>query len=265
MNIDKNTAEKIIKIAESAGSIIMKYYKTSTEVIRKSDGSPVTAADKRSEEYIIYELKSLWSDTPAIGEESAASLPKDIDLTAPHWLIDPLDGTREFIEENDEFTVNIALIEEGRPVFGVIHAPALNLTYAGGDKIDGAFKIQKNAWQKLPLYSQKKPAAAVSRAYAGTREMKIIENIPETKLIRAGSSIKFCKVAEGEASFYLRDGRTMHWDSAAGHAIIRATKGSVLNWKDKTELCYLNRDFTNQPFIACAQEWIDYFKNLKNG
>ena len=97
MNIDKNIAEQIIKIAENAGSIIMKYYKTSPEVIRKSDGSPVTAADKRSEEYIIYELKNIWSDIPAIGEESVPGLSKDIDLLAPHWLIDPLDGTKRRI------------------------------------------------------------------------------------------------------------------------------------------------------------------------
>lgn len=243
--------EPVTAAAQAAGRAILEIYATDFAVAFKEDASPVTLADEDADRIIAEALRALTPEIPVISEESASHA-VSLDSARYFWLVDPLDGTREFLSRNGEFTVNIALIEEARPVLGVVHAPALEVTYAGhGSKSatrrDGAGKPQPIAARAVPgrgavlVHSRSHSDEAQIAAYA--------VNYPGATRRASGSSIKFCLVAEGEADVYPRLGTTMEWDTAAAHAVLDAAGGSVTTL-DGVPLQYRKPQFRNPHFVA---------------
>jgi 3'(2'), 5'-bisphosphate nucleotidase len=249
---DSGLIEALVAIALASGREILEVYGGEFEVRDKHDASPVTAADERSEALILERLGSLTPDIPIVSEEAAAA-GKVPDIGERFWLVDPLDGTKEFVSRNGEFTVNIALIEECRPVLGVVLAPALDRLY-GGRVGEGAFMREHGRLRRircrqppvegLTVVSSRShgDAQALERFLAGRR---VAASVP------AGSSLKFCLVAAGEADLYPRLGRTMEWDTAAGHAVLAAAGGRVTDL-DGRELLYGKPHFENPHFVASA-------------
>jgi 3'(2'), 5'-bisphosphate nucleotidase len=242
----------ISRIAERAGREILRHYHPGIQARLKNDRSPVTAADEAAESVILPALEELASDIPCVAEEASArsGLPQ-IDLKARFFLIDPLDGTREFLAGSGEFTVNIGLIEGGRPVLGVVHLPALGATYAGGPA--GA-TLAVAGENPHAITARPKPSDGVivlaSRSHNEGSELdRYLAEIPVSKRIAAGSSLKFCRIAEGLADLYPRFGRTMEWDTAAGQAVLAAAGGTVVTLADHP-LTYGKPGFINPDFIA---------------
>lgn len=218
--------DELVKISIKAGNKILKFYKYDIQVEKKDDDSPLTKADLASHHVIVDALKRLTPDTPIISEESG--LPEyDVRKTwKKYWLVDPLDGTKEFIKKNGEFTVNIALIEENKPVIGVVHIPAKNTTYIAQKSV-GSYKIGPDG-NKSIVYSslpdkKKEITIVTSRSHRSSDTEQRVEKMGFNvkKSVPAGSSLKFCLVAEGTADIYPRFGPTMEWDTAAGDAVFR--------------------------------------------
>ena len=242
--------ERLLPVARGAGDAILAVYATDFAVRDKPDSSPVTAADERAEAAIVPALAALAPGIPIVSEELAAAgrIP---DVAARFWLVDPLDGTKEFIKRNDEFTVNIALIEHGAPVLGIVFAPALGRLYAGA-KGSGAFhedSARRRAIRCRPVPPQGVTVVA-SRSHG---DMEALERLLAGRKVaartNAGSSLKFCLVASGAADLYPRFGRTMEWDTAAGHAVLAGAGGRVTTLDD-AELRYGKPGFDNPHFIA---------------
>ncbi|MEX2574277.1 MAG: 3'(2'),5'-bisphosphate nucleotidase CysQ [Balneolaceae bacterium] len=218
--------ETIINISRQAGKAILEYYTEDIEVEQKSDDSPLTKADTAAHHLIVGALKKFTGDIPVISEEGGISGYDERKSWKRFWLVDPLDGTKEFIKRNGEFTVNIALIENGIPVLGVVHVPAGDVTYTGG-KGAGSFKIISSG-EPVRLRSVKPDladplAVVVSRSHGSDELQEELtgQGISIGKTLIAGSSLKFCLVAEGTADIYPRMGPTMEWDTAAGDAVFR--------------------------------------------
>ena len=242
------------EIARKAGDILMEYFSADNEVIRKEDGSPVTVADRSAEEYIISELAKLFPDIPAVGEESS-TYGADVQSMSRYWMIDPLDGTRDFIQKSPQFTVNIALMEKGIPVTGVIYAPALGLMYVGDRELGSYRLFGGKGPAKLPELPGERPfTVTISRLHpAGGQEEDYLKHLAEElpiDVLRMSSSLKFCLVAEGSADLYFRAGRTMHWDTAAGHIIAKGAGAKVIEWDTKDELTYFNCSLENPSFMV---------------
>jgi 3'(2'), 5'-bisphosphate nucleotidase len=240
-------------IAIEAGEAILRVYRTEFEVRRKEDQSPVTDADLAAEAVITSALARLSPGVPVVSEEA---LPEKA-MLAPgerFWLVDPLDGTREFVRRSDEFTVNIALIEAARPVLGVICAPALSQLYVGAVE-EGTYEVRSG--QRLPIACRVPPAAGLavitSRWHSDSAPWKELLN---GRLVAShetmGSSLKFAVVAAGRADAYPRHGRTREWDTAAGQAILTAAGGRVTD-AGGTELAYGKPAFLNPAFIAMGR------------
>ena len=241
----KALAEAITEIARAAGVEILAVRKRGAAVREKADRSPVTDADEAANALIVARLRALTPDIPIIAEESVAA--GDIPAIGPRfWLVDPLDGTREFIADRDEFTVNIALIEEGRPTLGVVGVPARNELYGGAADLGAWSENGPIAARPVP---DTDPLAVASRSHGSIETEAWLDNHGITHTIRAGSSVKFCRLAEGAADLYPRFGRTMEWDTAAGHAVLVAAGGSV-RILDGTDLLYGKPGFENPHFIA---------------
>lgn len=245
--------DEVVHLAREAGEAILEIYRGDIAVRAKEDSSPVTLADERAEALILAGLAALTPDIPVIAEELAAAgnLP---DLTAgrPFWLVDPLDGTKEFIKRNGEFTVNVALIEQGEPVMGVVLAPAIGRLFAACGP-DTAF-AQESGSARRPIVTRKAPEAGLtvvsSRSHANDQLLtEFLAGRPVGARASAGSSLKFCLVAAGEADLYPRFGRTMEWDIAAGHAVLRAAGGEVVT-VDGKPMRYGKAGFENPHFIA---------------
>ncbi len=249
----------LIDIGLAAGREIMAVYADNAfGHRRKSDGSPVTEADHRAEAIILEGLRAAWPDIPVVAEEevSAGRIPG---ASAKFFLVDPLDGTREFIERNGEFTVNIALVERGRPVAGMIYAPALGQLFVASDGQAWRADVNHGFAETLaPIRTRPAPgrlAVVGSRVHCGEDTVEWLKRFDIQELVSRGSSLKFCLVACGEADLYPRFGRTMEWDTAAGDAILRAA-GGLTTTIDGVPLSYGNRgrqgeaDFANPPFLA---------------
>lgn len=243
---------EISTIARIAGREAMDIYATDFTVSDKEDKSPVTEADERVEAVILERLAALTPDIPVISEEAAAAghIP---DVDSRFWLVDPLDGTKEFIKRNGEFTINIALIESGLPVLGVVYAPALDRLFRGGEGL-GAFVEQGDVTRPITCRSEPDTGLTVvgSRSHGDAQAMNNFlagRKVVEQK--SAGSSLKFCLVAAGEADLYPRLGRTMEWDTAAGHAVLLAAGGSV-KALDGTPLRYGKPGLDNPHFVAAG-------------
>jgi len=230
----------------------MEIYGGEIEVMTKADSSPVTLADQAAEDYILPALIALTPDIPIVAEE-AASAGQIPDISGGRfWLVDPLDGTKEFISRNGEFTVNIALVEDGHPVMGVVYAPALKRIFNGALGLGASCQEGDGPAQAISTRPAPQDGLSIvaSRSHGQGPEMDAFLanlNIREEK--PAGSSLKFCLVAAGEADIYPRFGRTMEWDTAAGHAVLLAADGSVTK-VDGTPLLYGKKGLDNPHFIA---------------
>ncbi len=250
-----NMVETLIEISLNAGAEIMRIYKGDIDVRTKDDASPVTDADEAAEEIIIAGLRAASPDIPIVAEESvnAGEIP---DISGGRfWLVDPLDGTKEFINRNGEFTVNIALIDQAIPVMGVVYAPALGKLYAGGpegaylrqDEGNGKWSVDRAITVRAP--PEKGLTVVASRSHRNDETDAFIDRNNVAEIRTAGSSIKLCLIAEGQADLYPRLGRTMEWDIAAGHAVLKAAGGSV-ETIDGKPFTYGKPAFENPHFIA---------------
>ena len=246
--------QKIIDIAIGAGTKIIEIYNSdNVDVEVKSDNSPLTKADLASHNFIIEQLNSLYPSIPILSEEGNDILYEERKYWERFWLVDPLDGTKEFIKKNGEFTVNIALVENNEPVLGIIYAPAYkNVNYSDsfpgvlyyGEKKAGSFKqIADNRVIKLPSVDYNGIITAVrSRSHSSSKEEEIFKEYHVNKTISVGSSLKFCFVAEGLAQIYYRHGPTNEWDVAAGYAIAKYA-GAVISGLSFNKENLLNSSF----------------------
>ena len=246
-------------IAERAGKTILGYYAEAEAIAvrEKADSSPVTEADEAAEEIILEFLASMTPEVPVVSEErfEAGEVP---DVSGGRfWLVDPLDGTKEFLNRNGEFTVNIALIEGGRPIAGVVHAPAMAMTWAGAlgsDEAPARALFSQTDQSAMDIRVRPAPAEGLtvvaSRRHGSGEALE--RYLGETRIkerVSAGSSVKFCLVASGRADLYPRFGRTMEWDTAAGHAVLAAAGGRV-ETAEGAPLTYAKPGFENPHFIA---------------
>lgn len=244
--------ENLCDAAIEAGEKIMQIYSNpEIDFELKGDDSPLTIADKLSHEHIISVLNSLFPDIPVISEEDKELVEYETRKTYHRfWLVDPLDGTKEFIRKEKDFTVNIALIEDRKPVFGVVYAPARKWLYVGDET--GALKIAESAMEKLPCKVSSEITAVRSKSHASESEEEILHKYNATKSVSMGSSLKFCLVAEGEADIYYRAGPTWEWDSAAAHAIVLAAGGTVYeSCNEDKELTYNKETLLNDQGFLC--------------
>ena len=237
---DQIDIQDIIKIAKDAGEAIMKIYNQNFDIEYKKDSSPLTIADQKANQIIVTALNQLpvnsflQQNIPILSEEGRSIPYEERKNWEYFWLIDPLDGTKEFVKKNGEFTINIALIYKEVPVLGVVYSPALNVCY-WAKKGEGAFKDGK----KLPIKAKKQRdiyKIVASRSHMSNETKDFIEAIDTDKekvIISIGSSLKICLVAEGEANIYPRLGPTMEWDTAAAHAIVNESDGLFNKYIDQ--------------------------------
>ena len=245
--------QDIVTIAKEAGNAIMQVYKQDFEVEYKKDNSPLTLADKKANDIIEDSLNQLSVNFPILSEEGKEAPYKDRKHWEYFWLIDPLDGTKEFVKKNGEFTVNIALIYKDTPVLGVVYAPALGVCY-WAKQDEGAFKDG----QKLPLKIENQRNTykiVASRSHMSDETQAFIDAIDtdkEKELISIGSSLKICLVAEGEADIYPRLGPTTEWDTGAAHAIIQESGKSIKSYVNfqYLEFLYNKKKLLNCNFVA---------------
>lgn len=242
--------EQVIDISRAAGEQVMQVYRSDFEVRGKEDASPVTEADERAEALILGALAQCSPGIPVVSEEAAAAghIPE---VGQRFWLVDPLDGTREFINRNGEFTVNIALIEAGEPVLGVVLAPALGRLFAGASGC-GAFIEEAGVRQPIECreVSPEGLDVVASRSHGDAQALDVFLAGRKVRSLKsAGSSLKICLVAAGEADLYPRLGRTMEWDIAAGHAVLLAAGGQLLTLQDEP-LRYGKPGLDNPHFYA---------------
>jgi 3'(2'),5'-bisphosphate nucleotidase len=251
--------QDLLRLAIAAGRAIAGVYAGDFAARAKGDLTPVTEADEAAERIILEGLAKLFPDVPVISEEAAAAgrIPEVSDR---FFLVDPLDGTREFISRNGEFTVNIARIEDGLPVAGVVHAPAMGRIFWGERSVGAAQGLvgeDGHVAEWRPLRVRPLPAGGAtvvaSRSHRDAATDDFLKRVPVKSLCSAGSSLKFCLVAAGEADLYPRFGRTMEWDTAAGQAILMAAGGKVVT-ADGEPLRYgkHHRGYDNPGFVASA-------------
>jgi len=245
-------------LAEDAAREIMRIYAGDLGVRDKADKSPVTDADHAAEAIILAGLRKLTPDTPVVAEEEMAAGRVPVLNGGPFWLVDPLDGTKEFIKRNGEFTVNIALIENGRPTLGIVLAPATETLWRGAaslgaDKSEGGGPFTKIRTRKPPANGL---TACASRSHAIYSDLDIWfrnNNLTVADRVQAGSSLKFCLIAEGKADIYPRFGPTNEWDTAAGQGVLEAAGGEVVTTDDRP-LLYGKPRFSNPHFIARSKD-----------
>jgi len=240
----------VTPLIREAGALVMRVYATDFQVEIKGDESPVTVADQLAEKAIFEGLKRIAPDIPVVGEEAASA--GDIpDVSSRFWLVDPIDGTKEFINRNGEFTVNIALVDQGVPVLGLVLAPALDTLYAGGAGLGAWVEV---GGQRRAIHARPVPVDGLtvvgSRHHGNDTAVDAFlagRKVAAHRMV--GSSLKLCLLAEGLADVYPRFGRTMEWDTAAGDAVLRAAGGMVKTIAG-TPLGYAKPGFENPDFAA---------------
>lgn len=251
--------DAVTRIALDAGREISRIYESDFAVQSKGDDSPLTEADLAAQRCIAAGLAALTPEVPLISEESPLPPHAERQRWPCYWLIDPLDGTREFIKRNGEFTVNIALIEAGQPVLGVVHAPALGVTYSAARGL-GSYKglgSERVVLQTRPLPAR--PVFLVSRSHRDPRLEDFLARAPAHDADGVGSSLKFCRVAEGIADLYPRLGPTSEWDTAAAQCVLEVAGGAVLRLPDLQPLGYNGNDsILNPEFIAVGDRSVDW-------
>jgi len=259
---------KISNIAKEASSKILEIYESDFAIEHKDDKSPLTAADMASHETICSKLAELTPDIPVLSEESA-----DLPFTTrqkwqTYWLVDPLDGTREFIKRNGEFTVNIALIDHHEPVIGVVHVPVTDVTYFASKGNDAHKQTNKGLPQKIQTRktNPERLTVAGSRSHGSERQQKFFEKLGDIEIFAIGSSLKFCLVAEGVVDIYPRFGPTSEWDTAAAQCIVEAAGGLVTD-ENLNPLRYNTKEsLLNPNFLVIADisfDWLGIIQGLK--
>ena len=256
--------EKIIKTSFEAGKKILEVYESEFAVEEKDDKSPLTEADKRAHLKIMEHLEE--TNYPVLSEEGRDIPYEERKDWEYFWMVDPLDGTKEFVKRNGEFTVNIALIHQQKAIMGVIYVPVKDVMYFGKKGV-GSFKledfsknsdktleeIKRNAAQ-LPIQNERKYTIVGSRSHMSSETENFIKEKEKEKgeieILSRGSSLKLCMVAEGLADDYPRFAPTMEWDTAAGQAIVEAMGGSVINWKTKEPMLYNRENLLNDWFLV---------------
>lgn len=263
----KELIEPLVALARDAGQAILEVYATDFDVQAKSDESPLTQADLASHQAIVAGLKALTPDIPIISEEDGLA-PFDVRRAWPrYWLIDPLDGTKEFVNRNGEFTVNIALIDANRPVFGVVHVPVQNKTFVGCE----GHGAERRDGDEAPIAiavaeASETPVRVVgSRSHRGASLDAYLEALGETDMVPMGSSLKFCVVAEGRADVYPRLGPTSEWDTAAAQAVVEQAGGQVLKLDGKPLSYNEKEEILNPHFMVIGPTDRDWLASLADG
>lgn len=256
--------DPVCAIARDAADAILAIYAEDFEVVRKDDDSPVTAADLAAQKVIADRLQALAPGVPVISEEALAAPWAERRTWRRYWLVDPLDGTREFVKRNGEFTVNIALIEDHRSVLGVVLAPVTGDLYAavaGG----GAWRQQGTDAPRERLGTRRANGLLMvtgSRSYGTGRTMTLLDRLGKHETFALGSSLKFCVIARGDADIYLRLGATSEWDTAAAQCVLEEAGGAVLDLAGRP-FRYNTRDsLINPEFIACGDTTVDWCARL---
>lgn len=252
--------EPVVSLAQRAGEAILQVYGRGNgdpDVTWKEDRTPLTQADQASHRVILDGLRELTPEIPVISEEGDPGEWDDISGDALHWMVDPLDGTKEFLKRTGEFTVNIALIRDGSPVAGVVHAPVLERCWIGG--VDGAEVRGAGGWERLKVRpaTPERLRVVASRDHAGPRVTALLASLSGAQTLSMGSSLKFCLIAEGRADLYLRDGPTMEWDTGAAQAVLEAAGGGVYTL-DGRPLEYGKKDRRNPHFVAVGDLALDW-------
>jgi 3'(2'), 5'-bisphosphate nucleotidase len=256
---------EVCGIARRAGAAILEIYAGSFAVEQKADNSPLTAADMAAHHAIVEGLRALTPDIPVLSEESADVPWSTRAAWARYWLVDPLDGTREFVKRNGEFTVNIALIEDHVPVFGVVLAPVSGELYFGL-RDEGAFVERAPGALPEPLSTRaamQPPVVAGSRSHAQERTGAMLANLGEHRLMSMGSSLKFCLIAAGKADLYLRLGPTSEWDTAAAQCVLEQAGGAVLDLNGRPFRYNTRESLLNPEFVAVGDTSVDWLQRMR--
>lgn len=256
--------DDVCGIARDAADAILAIYAQDFEVIQKADASPVTAADLAAQQVIARGLQAVAPGVPVISEEALAAPWAERRTWRRYWLVDPLDGTREFVKRNGEFTVNIALIEDHRSVLGVVLAPVTGDLYAAAQG-HGAWRQPSVGASRETIHARKANGllrVTGSRSHAGVRAATLLSRLGEHETFALGSSLKFCVIARGDADVYLRLGATSEWDTAAAQCVLEEAGGAVLDLAGRP-FRYNTRDsLINPEFIACGDTSIDWAARL---
>ncbi|MCW5196454.1 3'(2'),5'-bisphosphate nucleotidase CysQ [Buchnera aphidicola (Pemphigus obesinymphae)] len=242
---------EIFKLVKEVGSVIMQYYNRIKliNISYKSDGSPVTKVDKIADNIIKNRLKTIYPEIPLLSEENLSDWNRNKNWNK-YWLIDPLDGTKEFLNKRCEFTVNVALIKKGIPVFSVIYVPFFKILYYTDN--NKSWKEEKGHTKQIHVYDNIPPRIALSYSHPDNNIDNYLEKLGSYEIIKIGSSFKFCLIAEGKIQFYPRFGRTKIWDTAAGDALVTAAGGIVNTWNQIPLNYYPKLDFFNPGFFAAT-------------
>jgi len=259
MNL-KELIEPVVALATEAGQAILEVYATDFDVQEKNDKSPLTQADLASHHCIVAGLERLTPDIPVISEEEGLPSFEERGQWQRYWLIDPLDGTKEFVNRNGEFTVNIALIDSHRPVFGVVYVPVQDKTYLGCEGHGAELREAGNVVPIQVAEASNGPVRIVgSRSHRGSSLDTFLERLGETDMLPMGSSLKFCVIAEGRADVYPRLGPTSEWDTAAAQAVVEQAGGKVLELDGKPLSYNAKEDILNPWFVVIGpgdHDWL---------
>jgi 3'(2'), 5'-bisphosphate nucleotidase len=259
MNL-QHLIEPVVAAATRAGTAILEIYATDFDVEAKDDESPLTQADMAAHRTIMAGLKELTPDIPVVSEESGLPEFEVRRQWQRYWLVDPLDGTREFVKRNGEFTVNIALIEEHRPVLGVVHVPVSGKTYIGVAGLGSELRLPNGERHAISVVIESASPVRVvgSRSHRGASLDAFLEKLADFEMVPMGSSLKFCLVAEGAADIYPRLGPTSEWDTAAAQAVVEQAGGTVLQL-DGNPLNYNAKpDILNPHFMVAGPQDHDW-------
>lgn len=258
----------VIQLARQAGAAIMEIYNRDFSVDIKADDSPLTEADLASHHCIVDGLKKITPNIPVLSEESASISWQERSQWHTYWLIDPLDGTKEFIKRNGEFTVNIALIVAQQPVWGVVYAPAKALLYYGGQQQENS--IREDAEGKKIILVNPHPVSPQGWKIVGSKShqsdefVQLVKRFDQPDIVNLGSSLKICMVAEGSADLYPRLGLTSEWDTAAAHAVLQGAGGEMYQADNFTPLRYNTKETLLNPFFHAVGKTNDFNRLVKD-
>jgi 3'(2'), 5'-bisphosphate nucleotidase len=257
--MNPDVLEAVRELAIEAGRRIMPFYRADVSVALKKDASPLTAADLAAHEFLVESLPGILPGIPVVSEESSPESHSSAPDLTLFWLVDPLDGTKEFLKATGEFTVNVALIENGRPILGAVHAPALDVTYYASAE-HGAWR-QRVGGRPTRLATRRADLARLgvvaSKDHAGPMVKAMLERLSNPELRSMGSSLKFCLVAEGSADLYLRDVPTMEWDTAAAQCVVESAGGSICTLDGKA-LRYGKPGLKNPALMTLGDPGFDW-------
>lgn len=266
--------DSVTSLVREAGEEILRWYQKGVEVEEKEDSSPITAADRAAHQCLTAGLRRLDPSIPVLSEESGPEEVAERGAWKRFWLVDPLDGTKEFLKGTDEFTVNVALVESGRAVMGIVHAPALDRLYRAADGASAEMSVDGGTFHSMHTrrFDAERPILVASRDHAGPGIEAFATSLgPGVEFTSMGSALKFCLVAEGKADLYLRDGPTMEWDTAAAQCVVERAGGGVFSLEGSTvaaPLTYNKRTLRNPHFICVgdpAGSWRNVIQSVQIG